>query len=211
MNGAMKKETNGQLRHVSNSGMTLIELLVSVAILVGVTLFIGGYVLNVLNFQNYLSPALGTQQELQFTLSDMSMNLRTMNYSSLGGYPIAAVSSSSITFFADIYGNGIYEQIRYFMSSSTLQRGIVIPTGNPLAYNQANEVVVDALHNIVSTSSIFSYYDSSYTGTEAPMATPVDISKIKVIGFSVAVQQSNQATPLYADLKITPRNIRILF
>ncbi len=206
----MNKEQHARL-HTSNSGMTLIELLVSVAIMAGVTLFIGGYVLNVLNFQNYLSPALGTQQELQFTLSDMSMNLRTMNYSSLGGYPIAAVSSSSITLFADIYSNGTYEQIRYFMTSSTLQRGIIVPTGNPLTYNQANEVVVDALHNVVSTSSIFSYYDSNYTGVEAPMTTPIDISKIKVIGFSVAVQQSNQATPLYADLKITPRNIRILF
>lgn len=202
---------NHNTRAAANSGMTLIELLVAIAILIGVTIFIGGYVLNVLNFQNYLSPVLSTQQELQFTLTDMNMNLRTMNYSSLGGYPIAAVSSSSITFFSDIYGNGIYEQVRYFMTSSTLQRGIVIPTGNPLTYNQANEVVVDALHNIVSTSSIFSYYDSNYSGSEAPMSSPIDISKIKVIGFSVAVQQSNQPTPLYADLKVTPRNIRILF
>ncbi len=205
----IQNENIGQ--HESRAGMTLVELLVSTAILVGVLLFIGGYLINVLNFQNYLSPAFETQQELQFTLSDMSMSLRTMNFSSLGGYPIASVATSSIIFFDDLYGNGIYEQIRYFKNGSTLQRGSVTPTGSPLTYNQANEVVTDVLHNIISTSSIFSYYDSNYTGSEASMAYPVDISKIKVIGISVAVQQSNQQTPMYANLMVTPRNIRITF
>lgn len=105
------------------TGLTLIELLVSIAVLIGALFFVGGYMVNILNFQNYLSPSFEVQQELQSTLSEMSTDLRTMNYSSLGAYPIAAVGTSTITFFADIDNDGIYEQIRYFMSGDTMRRG----------------------------------------------------------------------------------------
>jgi hypothetical protein len=195
----------------TRSGLTLIELIVSTAILIGIMLFIGGYFINVLNFQNYLSPAFEVQQELQATLSDMSVNIRTMNYSSLGAYPISAVSTSSLTFFVDSNGDGKYEQVRYFMSTSTMRKGVITPTGNPLTYNPANEVIVDVIHNVVTTSSIFSYYDSSYTGTEAAMTYPLDISRIKVIGVMLAAKQSKQQTPIYTNMKVTPRNIEITF
>lgn len=192
-------------------GLTLIELLVSMAVFMGVLLYVGGYIINILNFQNYLSPAFETQQELQSTLADMSANLRTMNYSSLGGYPIASASTSSITFFVDYNSDGIYEQVHYFLASSTMWKGVLKPTGNPLVYNPANEITYDVIHDIVSTSSVFSYYSSEYAGNGVPMTYPIDISKIKIIGISVMAQQENQQTPMYASMMVTPRNIAITF
>lgn len=204
----MQKEAN---IYTSRAGLTLMEVLVSMAILVSVMLYIGDFMVTILDFQSYLSPTFETQQELQATVTDMSIHLRTMNYSSLGGYPIASVGTSSITFFTDADSDGLYEQIRYFLTGNTMKKGVLKPTGNPLVYNAANEVTYDVIHNIVSTSSIFSFYNSSYTGTEAPMTYPIDISQIKVIGVSIASQRADQETPIYASVKATPRNITITF
>ena len=191
-----------------NKGFTLIEILVSIAVIVGIMFIIGNFSINILNFKNFLTPTFQVQQEIALTFQNMTSEIRSMSPSNTGSYAISQAGTSTLTFFSDIDEDGLYEQIRYFVSSSTLERGVTKPTGNPVVYSPANEKIFDVVHNVISTSTIFTYYDSTYTGTEAPMTYPLDISKIRIIGVDISVQNPNLNSPILFSAKLTPRNLR---
>lgn len=193
---------------IDDKGFTLIEILVSIAVIVGIMFIIGNFSINILNFKNFLTPTFQVQQEIALTFQNMTSEIRSMSPSNTGSYAIFQAGTSTLTFFSDIDEDGLYEQIRYFVSSSTLERGVTKPTGNPAFYNPANEKIFDVVHNVVSTSTIFTYYDSTYTGIEAPMTYPLDISKIRIIGVDISVQNPNLNSPILFSTKLTPRNLR---
>ena len=194
-----------------SKGFTLIEVIVATAIMAVVLIFIGGFSLSVIDFKNFVSPVLEVQGEVNQSIQEIGLYLRTMNYSNLGAYPIVAAGTSTMTFFSDTDEDGLAEQVRYFLNGNIFKKGVIKPSGNPLTYNPANEKITEIIHGVVSgsTSTIFSYYDANYTGAEPAMAYPVDISKIKIVGVDVAAKQTNQKVPITASIKIKPRNLNI--
>ncbi len=194
-----------------NNGFTLIEIIVATAIVGVITFLIGGFAINVLNTKNLLGPSFLEQQEMQLTISEIVPAIQTMSPSNTGSYPITQAATSTLKFYSDIDGDGLFEQVRYFLDGKILKRGVLKPTGAPLSYNQANEKVGEVVHSTVfakSTSTIFSYYDQNYTGSESAMGQPVDISKIRVIGIEISTKQSGQTATSTTILKVTPRKLR---
>jgi len=195
----------------SSRGFTLIEVIISVGLLSGIILMIGLFGQDISNFSLSFSESLLIQQELNLTLQSMAPELRSMAASSLGSYPIAAAGTSSFTFYSDIDKDGLFDRVRYFLQGSTLQKGVLKPTGSPLTYNPINEIVKDVLHNVVVSTStdIFTYFDASFTGTEPKMAYPINIPLVRAIEVRLTADQA-QNTPAPVTLSIfeTPRNLR---
>lgn len=190
-------------------GFTLIEILVAITVATGILFVVGTFSINILNFNNVLTPTFQAQQELNLTLQSMALEIQSMSPSSIGSYSISQVGTSTITFFSDIDDDGLFEQIRYFLSGTTLKKGVLKPTGSPLSYVVANEKINDVVHDIyISNPVIFSYYDGNYTGSESPLPYPVDISKIRLIGVDLFVKNSNLNSPISFSLKLMPRNLR---
>jgi len=193
----------------NESAFTLIEILVTMGIAIMIMLFIGYFIRNVINFETFLTGKIGIQQELLQTQQTMISEIRSMKISAAGGYPIAEATSSSFTFFSDIDGDNVVEQIRYFTSSTILKKSIIKPVGNPLVYNPANQIITDMIHNLaVSTSSIFSYYDANYSGSEPAMAYPINILLIREIGIQITATDENAGSSQQFSIKISPRNLR---
>ncbi len=97
------------------------------------------------------------------------------------------------------------------MSGKTLKRGVIKPTGNPLTYVTSSEAITDAAHDIANTSTqIFYYYDSNYSGAEAPLASPIDITKIRVVKITLQLDQNPNLTPtpFYIESKGLLRNLK---
>lgn len=93
----------------------------------------------------------------------MVRDLREMTYSEEGNFPISTMSSTTITFYSDTDRDKEVERIRYFFSdATTLSRGTIHPTGSPLSYNPADEVVSivsEEVRNAEDGIAIFVYYD----------------------------------------------------
>ena len=193
----------------NNAGFSLIEIIVSVGIMIIVVIFIGIFIRDVANLDSDLADRLATQQEIELTIKDMITEIRSAEISNVGSYPISAASSSTLTFYTDIGGNGVIERIRYFISGDKLKKGIIVPTGNPLQYDPSAEVVSDMVNNLVTvTPSLFTYYGTNFTGTESPLTLPVTISAIHVVEVNIAAREPSQTAIVEFGTRITPRNLR---
>lgn len=190
-------------------GFTLVELIIGFSILLIIVVIVGSFSSNIFNSETFFQSSLSSQTETQQALQGIVSEIRSATPSSIGGYPIDIAATSTFGFYSDFDEDGIAEHIRYFLNGTTLQRGIIQPTGNPLTYNQANETVVDIIHNVIlSSNPVFTYYDQTYTGTQPPLTQPVNISFITVIGIQVQASAQNQGISSSFNAVAVPRNLR---
>ena len=195
----------------NNKGITLVEVLVAIGIF---TLIIGGITAMLLfswKSNKIVWEQLKTQNEGRKVIQDFTNELRIAAASSIGSYVIESASSSQIIFYSDVDHDSLRDRIRYFFVTSTLKRGVVKPAGNPPAYNSSTEAVTDVAHDVVNASNtIFTYYDSSFVGSGSPLSSPIDVTKIRVVGISLELEEDPQASPVpfYIESKVVIRNLK---
>ena len=190
-------------------GATLIEIIIAasfVALIVALLIYVGFSLTSFnINFMKSFEP----QFELQYVVQNMIKEIRTMRQSSVGSYPISQAASSTFIFFSDIDADGVVERFKYFVSGNALKKGILVPTGNPLIYNEANEETFDILHNLkIGTSSVFNYYDANYSGSEAPLSFPINIPDVKLIKAQFTITKSDGTATTTSVIELTPRELR---
>ena len=193
-----------------NRGFTLIEVIIGIGISAGILFMVGTIGSQFSNVANFVNFKLQNRQNVEQVFQTIVTDVRSMGPSALGGYPIEAASPTSVTFFSDTDKNGIPERVRYFVGTSTINLGITKATGTPPTYTTSTEVVKNIVWNLVSTSTIFEYYNASYTGTQASMTVPIDLSSVRVIKIGVSVDINPGKTPLptYFMNTVNPRNLR---
>jgi len=189
----------------------LVEVLVAISIFIFLAAAIVSLYLTSSRYNSIVWEQLKTQNEGRKTTQDFVNELRTASPSSIGAYPIEAAASTTITFYSNIDTDTLRERIRYFMSGRTLRRGVIKPTGNPLTYNSANEVIADVAHDVANTSTqIFYYYDSNYSGAEAALSSPIDITRIRVVKITLQLDENPHLTPtpFFIESKASLRNLK---
>lgn len=193
----------------NKTGFTLIEVIIAasfVALIVVILTYIG---FNLTSFNINFMKSFEPQFELQYTIQVMIKEIRSMSQSSVGSYPISQASSSIFVFYSDVDADGAVERFKYFVSGNVLKKGILIPTGNPFTYNEANEEIFDVLHNLkVGTSSVFSYYDMNYSGSEAPLPFPINIPDVKLIKAQFTVTKPDGTATTSSIIELAPRELR---
>lgn len=192
-------------------GFSLLEVLIASLIGVAFIFILTSFQGNLTSLQSVTSQKLQSSQDIEQTIQIMTTAIRSAGPSSVGGYPIESASTSSFIFYSDIYRNGTFERVRYFLGTSTLQEGITIPSGNPLAYNTSTEIVTTQMNDLILSSStpFFSYYDANYTGTQAPMSYPITVGNIRVVQFSFSADVNQSTTaPEYFLQTVDIRNLR---
>jgi len=196
-------------------GFSLIEVLIVIAIASSIVFIVSAMNNNVSALNRLISQELQSKSDITQTLQIVTSEIRSAGPSQNGAYAIDSASTSSFAFYTSLHKNGVMEHVRYFLASSTIYKGVIEPTGTPAAYPTASESVIDTIDNIsVSTSSpLFQYYDASYTGTQAPMPSPVVVPNIRMVYLSfialIAPTQAGQVTvPQPFSTLIDIRNLR---
>lgn len=182
----------------NNNGMTLVEIIVVLSILGIIMIIVSKFGVDVLSNNRYAQDSLITIQDARVILRTISKELRSASISNIGSYTISQAGTSSITFFSDIENDGLKEQIRYFISSSTLKKGIIKPTGSPLTYNSANEIFSILAYNVKNTASspLFEYYNSSYTGSGNALSQPVTVSQVRLVKVNLLLDVNPYKSPI---------------
>ena len=168
-------------------GFTIVEIMLATAITVIIMVAIVAFEVNVLNYNRSSHTALNNAQQAQNILKIIAREIREMSRGISGLYPILSVATSSLTFYADIEGNGSPDQIRYYLTfgdtTNTLYRGVTRPSGTPPSYDLANEdnkIIAAGLGNS-STTPVFEYFDGDYDGTGSALSYPVATSSVRLI------------------------------
>ncbi len=178
--------------------MTLVEIIVAIAILIIVMIAVSTFQYNVLDYNRHSQTALTNVGDATNILKYMSKELRTMSPSVTGSYPILSVATSSITFYSDIEGDGTKEQIRYYIASTTLYRGIIVPSGSPMTYNPTDEsksTIATGVRNATS-SALFEYFNGLYGGNEQPLTYPITIFTIRLVKINITIDSDPRRSPV---------------
>ncbi len=154
------------LRFLQQKGMTIVEAVVFVSILV---VIIGAIVMSLkytYQGQRFAFEQADATRSARKGIGQAVRFLREASYADDGAYPIYSMSTSSITFFSDYDNDSKIERIRFFLDGTNLKRGIVESSGDPPTYATSTEVVSvvsDNVRNNALGTPLFTYYDS--TGT----------------------------------------------
>lgn len=153
--------TQTHARHAA--GFTLIETLVWITV---ATAAMGAIVISLISFYRANTYTIEQAQAVSSARRSLEKVIATMReaaYASDGSYPVVAMGTSSVTFYADIDDDPLVERVRYFVSGTQLQRGVVEPSGTPVSYAGAETVTVvtDNIRNIEQGLDAFTYYDDN--------------------------------------------------
>lgn len=192
--------------HTIQQGFTLIELLVSLGIFI---LFIGPvawFVSKTFLYNKIILEQLQTQNESRKALQHFVADVRTASASSIGSYLIEQATPFSITFYSNVDTDAIRERVRYFLEATNLRRGILKPSGQPLHYTPAEEIVTTMIESVANTSTpIFTYFDGLHT----PLPEPVTRTDIRIIRMHLQIEEdpSLSPTPLSSETQVKIRNL----
>jgi len=195
-----------------NQGFTITELLISIAIITLLTITVTTFQRDVFYLSNTAQSSLNAQFESRHVVKVMVAELRKASPSSLGAYPLSLASTSAITFYTDVDSNGVKDRVRYFLSGKSLKKGVLAPSGNPLAYVDSNETVSTLVSDVVasSTQPLFQYYGSSYDGASSALSQPVTVSLVRLVKITVIIDRDPGHSPsqIIATSQVSLRNVK---
>lgn len=119
--------------------------------------------------------------------------MREADYGSNGAYPIVAIATSSVTFYADIDSDSFLERVRFYLDGTNIRRGVIEPTGDPASYpgTETSTLIAEHIRNISQTTILFRYFDQS--GTE--ITTFTNVRAVRFIQVSAIVNVSPDRLP----------------
>jgi hypothetical protein len=200
------------MKHIIRSrvGLSLFEIVLTIgmaATLVTVAIRFGVALSNLGALIGHQTQAIGN---VNLGFQVMITDIRSIGPSSLGSYAIESAATSSFIFYSDVDQDGIFDRVRYFFGTSTLNRGVVKPVGSPLVYSTSSEIIVTAIPNVIVKSSTIDYFDTNYTGTQSPLTSPIDPLAVRVVRPTIVadVSTSTGPKPVTVSQTITIRNLR---
>jgi prepilin-type N-terminal cleavage/methylation domain-containing protein len=191
---------------MNQRAFTLIEMITVIAILMIVGVSLTGTIQYFYKTDTFVVQEGTAVQSAQRGLTIAMKNLREASYGDDGSYPIANAATSTITFYADVDGDGGVEKVTYSLSGKTLYRNITNAAGNPPTYIGSTATDTLATYVVSTTTAMFQYYDS--TGTILP--SPVDVSQVAsvVTTMRIDVDPNRAPTTYLLTSTATLRNLR---
>lgn len=176
-------------------GFTLVEALVTAAIVAAVATVVGVLARDVFTLQSGLSGALTGQAEASRVLRPFADELRAARSSASGAFAVAESATSSVTFYADVDHDGVAERARYFVEAGEFRRAVSEPVGDPPIYGAAATTTL--VRGVLASSTVFSYFAQGYDGTasSSPLAFPVWPSEVRAVRVWLSVDSDPVRPP----------------
>jgi Tfp pilus assembly major pilin PilA len=170
-------------KYFNSNGFTLIEVMVSV---IGVSTMLT----DIFSYSSQGLIAMDNIDQARMVSSTFVNEIRNATTGNNGSYPLNKVGDTEIIFYSNFKTSSptIANRIRYFISDNKLYKGVVVPTGSPLAYNLSSEsikLVQSDVHN--EGAPLFYYYDGNYDGSANFLVQPVNINQVRYVRINLLV------------------------
>lgn len=198
-----------------NTGLTLIEIVVTVGIIGVLSIIVGKFQGDTFAFSRYFSNSFTGADNAQKLLRPMTEEIRSASTSASGAFPIDAISDYSFSFYSDIDNDTLKEWVRYRLSGSILYKETIEQTGNPASYpigNIVSRTFMTGVRNQTQGVPIFSYYDSTYTGgASGVLSSSSSVDLVRLVGVTIILDEdTNQLPgPITITTQVAIRNLKI--
>jgi prepilin-type N-terminal cleavage/methylation domain-containing protein len=175
-------------------GYTIVEMLVVIAVATIVLALITDSILSFYRSNTSTFEQAVQVDEARRGVDRLVRDLREVAYADTGNFPLATISTTSISFYSDVDRDYSAELVRYYLSGTVLRKGIINATGTPPAYNPADEqitVISQYVRNGLQSLPIFRYYNASSTEIAAGTGT----TSIKYIRIDLVVNVDPNRLP----------------
>lgn len=181
----------------SAGAITLIEILIVTGIFSFVSMFAFNFFYDMLTYNRSLQDSLIVSYSAGKTLQTMSAEIRAAGPSVTGAFPIAEATTTAFTFYSDINGDGLREQIRYSVSGTDLMKRTISPSGNPLGYVMSSAATTTIAESVRSTSTIFAFFDSAFNGvtSTSSLPLPVNVQLIRMVRINLIIDRDIRKSP----------------
>jgi len=204
------------MKNIKNkhSGMSLMEILVTLGIFLLVTTMIWMFVKQSYFFQSFALEQTTSINEAPTRVEILVKEVREAMPADTGAYPIESADAFELVFFSDYDRDVSVERVRYFLDGSDFIKAVTEPSGSPLAYLPENEVqtVISRYVRNSQDEPVFSYYNGDYPGdtTHNPLATPADPLTLRLVNVRLKINAIPEKAPkefiLESDVQI--RNLK---
>ncbi|MEI8248914.1 MAG: type II secretion system protein [Candidatus Taylorbacteria bacterium] len=193
-------------------GMTLVEVITAVGIFVLIIGAVFTFETNIFSYNTSVTSSYQVAQDSQRILKTMLTELRESAPSATGAYALDTVGSTTLSFYSDVNNDGLTEQITYSLIGNTLYRASISPSGTPYTYPSANQSTTTLLTNVRNgtTTPVFEYFDTNYTGTSSPLTQPVTATSVRLIRITVILDTdpTKSPVPITYTTEVNLRNLK---
>ncbi len=193
----INKIKNNNIKN-NQTGLTILEVVIAVTIF---AILIIAW--NTLIVSTYKSSSFGQEQleairQAQKGIEKMTKEIREMSSAEDGAYALALAEDHELIFYSDIDQDVLTERVHYYVSGSTLYRGTIEPSGDPLTYDSNNEVVEQLATFLNNTSTpIFTYYNGEYPFDiiNNPLPSPARLIETKLMHVFLRINITPERAP----------------
>ena len=150
-------------RCMKRRGFTLIETLVWIAIFV---FAMGALIVSLLSFYDANTYTLAQAQAISDARRGIEGTVKIIREASIasdGAFPVVSIGEHSFTLYSDIDDDPQIERVRFFIEGTDIVRGVLKPSGSPLAYIgvETESVLSGNIRNLDQGVTTFRYYDEA--------------------------------------------------
>lgn len=199
-----------RIKNNSQAGFSLIELIAAISILVMMLAAVWVFILRGYEFQELELQQIVNQEEARKAIETMAKEIREADQADNGAYAIDTATATTFIFYSDIDNDDNREKVEYRLEGTEIIKEVYEPSEFPVTYPSEGEETVVAQNIQNEAVNIFNYYDGSYTGSEDPLAFPVNITNIRLVQITVIIDNNPNREPdaftLSTDVQI--RNLK---
>ena len=196
------------IKKFNKRGMTFIEALVWISVFLSAMWAIVGSILSFYRANTYTLEQAQAVSDARRSVEQVVKTIREANYSSEGAYPIISMSTSSVSFYADIDNDPLIERVRYFIVGTELRRGVIEPSGDPPAYTapEVENTITYFIRNGEQGVDTFRFFDTA--GSQ--INTMTNVTAVRFIRVDTVINVSPDKLPneLLMRSSATLRNLR---
>lgn len=194
----------------SEKGFTMVEVLIAIALAVVLFYVMTTLGMSIFQYSTTTRNSLSAQQDARQILRQFVSEVRTAVYSANGAYYIDTADATTFTFYSDMDNDGSVEKVSYYLSGTNLMKSVIRPTGNPAVYTSAPTIYTLMRDIAPGITTVFSYYDGSYSGSGSALAQPVDVSAVRLVKFDISIEKDpNRApSPIVVTTQVALRNLK---
>jgi len=194
-------------------GFTLLEVMVSLGIFTMISMVVSSILIDSLRSNAIIWEQLQTQNDGRRVIQQVIDDTRRAEDSSLGAFPLQLADPYEIIFYANIDADSLRERVHYWLDGTSFKKGVLKPSGSPLAYNAIDEDVVVLANNVINEQQndpIFTYFDETYTGSESPLTNPVILSDVRIVHVDLVLERDPTASPVpfHVESTVFIRNLK---